>query len=69
MKPAPFAFPLLCICSLLLPQAASSQDFSSIGSDLGELENLIHDTLENSRELTQGTPGFSLGGKGSMLEI
>jgi septal ring factor EnvC (AmiA/AmiB activator) len=40
---------LLLACSLLLPQAASSQDFSSIGGDLLELENLIHDTLENSR--------------------
>jgi hypothetical protein len=39
---------LLSACSLLLPQAASSQDFSSIGGDLLELENLIRDTLENS---------------------
>jgi hypothetical protein len=45
---------LFSACSLLLPQAASSQDFSSIGSDLSELENLIHDTLENSRaQVTQ----------------
>jgi septal ring factor EnvC (AmiA/AmiB activator) len=34
--------------SLLLPQAAWSQDFSSLDSDLQELENLIHDTLRNS---------------------
>jgi DNA repair ATPase RecN len=32
----------------LLPQAAFSQDFSSIDRDLAELENLIHDTLVNS---------------------
>jgi hypothetical protein len=41
MKPVPFAFPLLCICSLLLPQALSSQDFSSIGGDLLETFTLI----------------------------
>jgi septal ring factor EnvC (AmiA/AmiB activator) len=34
--------------SLLLPRAASSQDFSSIDRDLSQLENLIQDTLENS---------------------
>ncbi|MDR1319588.1 MAG: hypothetical protein LBJ90_08175 [Treponema sp.] len=36
--------------SLLLPRAASSQDFSSLDRDLSELENLIHDTLRNSGE-------------------
>jgi flagellar biosynthesis chaperone FliJ len=35
---------------LLLPRAASSQDFSSLDRDLSELENLIHDTLRNSGE-------------------
>jgi DNA repair ATPase RecN len=34
--------------SLLLPQAAFSQDFSSIDKDLSALESLIQDTLENS---------------------
>jgi peptidoglycan hydrolase CwlO-like protein len=33
---------------LLLPQAAWSQDFSSIGGDLSALENLIRDTLKSS---------------------
>jgi septal ring factor EnvC (AmiA/AmiB activator) len=43
-----FTIALFCIFSLLLPQAAWSQDFSSIGGDLAKLENLIRDTLENS---------------------
>jgi chromosome segregation ATPase len=43
-----FAFPLLCILSSLLPQAAWSQDFTSINRDLAELESLIQDTLANS---------------------
>jgi septal ring factor EnvC (AmiA/AmiB activator) len=52
MKPSSvlFAVPLFCIFSSLSPQAASSQDFSSIGADLSALESLIHDTLENSAE-------------------
>jgi septal ring factor EnvC (AmiA/AmiB activator) len=39
---------LFCTLSLLLPQAAFSQDFSSIDRDLSALESLIQDTLENS---------------------
>jgi flagellar biosynthesis chaperone FliJ len=35
---------------LLLPRAASSQDFSSLDKDLSALESLIQDTLENSGE-------------------
>jgi hypothetical protein len=35
---------------LLLPQAAFSQDFSSIGRDLLALELLIQDTIKNSEE-------------------
>jgi chromosome segregation ATPase len=51
MKPlSVFAFPLLCICLSLLPQAAYSQDFSSVDRDLTELENLIQDTIRNSEE-------------------
>ena len=36
-------------CSLL-PQAAYSQDFSSIDKDLQQLEDLINDTLRNTEE-------------------
>jgi chromosome segregation ATPase len=35
---------------LLLPRAASAQDFSSLDNDLSALENLIQDTLKNSEE-------------------
>ena len=42
------AFVLFCIWFLLLPRAASSQDFSSLHGDLTELETLIHDTIRNS---------------------
>jgi DNA repair ATPase RecN len=48
MKSALFAFFLWCILSPLFPQAALSQEFSSIDGDLAELENLIQDTLANS---------------------
>ena len=44
------AFVLLFAWFLLSPQAASSQDFSSLNGDLTELENLIQDTLQNSEE-------------------
>jgi septal ring factor EnvC (AmiA/AmiB activator) len=52
MRLSPFftAAALFCTCSLLLPPAAWSQDFSSIAGDLTELENLIRDTLQNSEE-------------------
>ena len=42
----------LCFCfsSLLFSQAASSQDFSSIDTDLELLESLISDTLWNMEE-------------------
>jgi septal ring factor EnvC (AmiA/AmiB activator) len=44
-----FAFTALCfLLFLLLPQAAPSQDFSSIDSDLQQLQNLINDTLRNT---------------------
>jgi hypothetical protein len=39
---------LLCIFLPLLPQAAFSQDFSSLDRDLSELEGLIQDTLASS---------------------
>jgi DNA repair ATPase RecN len=48
MKSALSAFLLWCILSSLFPQAALSQDFSSVDRDLAELENLIQDTLANS---------------------
>ena len=44
------AFVLCCTWLLLLPRAASSQDFSSLDKNLLELENLIQDTLWNSEE-------------------
>jgi septal ring factor EnvC (AmiA/AmiB activator) len=52
MKLPPFfsAAVLFCTLSLLLPRAASSQDFSSLNEDLFALENLIQDTLRNSGE-------------------
>jgi septal ring factor EnvC (AmiA/AmiB activator) len=52
MRSSPYftAAVLFCICFLLLPQAVSPQDFSSISGDLTELESLIQDTLENSEE-------------------
>jgi chromosome segregation ATPase len=46
-KPFP-AFVILFACFLLSPQAAFSQDFSSLDRDLSELETLIQDTLANS---------------------
>jgi hypothetical protein len=45
-----FAASLFFILSSLLPPALWPQDFSSIERDLSALENLIHDTLENSAE-------------------
>jgi hypothetical protein len=39
---------LCCTLFLLLPRAASCQDFSSLNEDLLTLEHLIQDTLENS---------------------
>jgi septal ring factor EnvC (AmiA/AmiB activator) len=41
---------LYCIFLLLLPQDVFSQEFSSIGSDLDQLENLINDTVMNIQE-------------------
>ena len=38
------------ICFLLLPQAAFAQDFSSLDSDLQQLEDLINDTINNTNE-------------------
>jgi hypothetical protein len=50
MKLSPFfSAALFCFTlSLLLPRAASAQDFSSLNEDLSALERLIQDTLENS---------------------
>jgi septal ring factor EnvC (AmiA/AmiB activator) len=52
MKVSPLfsAVLLFCTLSLLLPRVAFSQDFSSIGRDLTELESLIQDTITNSEE-------------------
>jgi hypothetical protein len=52
MKLSPLfsAIALCCTCSLLLPWAVSSQDFSSLDGDLSALETLIQDTLRNSAE-------------------
>jgi hypothetical protein len=52
MKSSPpfSAFVLFFTFSLLLPRAASSQDFSSLDRDLSALENLIQDTIKNSGE-------------------
>jgi len=43
-------FALLFFLYLALSQAVYSQDFSSIDLDLAELENLINDTIANTRE-------------------
>jgi septal ring factor EnvC (AmiA/AmiB activator) len=43
-------FALFFLLFLALSQAAYSQDFSSIDLDLAELENLINDTIANTRE-------------------
>jgi len=43
-------FALCFFSSLLFSQAVWSQDFSSIGSDLSALENLIADTIANTEE-------------------
>jgi septal ring factor EnvC (AmiA/AmiB activator) len=50
MKSLPFCYAAVFFftLSLLLPRAASSQDFSSLDRDLSALESLIQDTLENS---------------------
>jgi len=48
-KTIPF-FAFCCFFSLLLPPAALPQDFSSIDSDLQQLENLIINTLSNTEE-------------------
>jgi chromosome segregation ATPase len=50
MKPPLRAAALFFILPLFSPQAALSQDFSSIGGDLSALESLIQDTLESSAE-------------------
>ena len=44
-----FAFALFCIFSSLFSQAAFSQGFSSIDTDLQALENLINDTITNTQ--------------------
>ena len=44
------AFALLFLLFLALSQAVYSQDFSSIDLDLAQLENLINDTIANTRE-------------------
>jgi septal ring factor EnvC (AmiA/AmiB activator) len=44
------AFVLLFLLFLLLSQAVYSQDFSSIDLDLAQLEDLINDTIANTRE-------------------
>ena len=43
-------FAALFFFSSLSPQAVYSQDFSSIDSDLQQLENLINDTLRDMEE-------------------
>ena len=44
------SFAFFCAFYLVLPPAASPQDFSSIDSDLQQLENLIINTLSNTEE-------------------
>jgi septal ring factor EnvC (AmiA/AmiB activator) len=44
------AFALFLLLLQLLPQAVYSQDFSSIDMDLAQLEDLINDTIANTRE-------------------
>jgi hypothetical protein len=47
----PFAAAVLCFfCSPLFSQGLSAEDFSSLDSDLQQLENLINDTLLNTEE-------------------
>ena len=47
----PFAVAVLCFfCSSLFSQALSAEDFSSIDSDLQQLETLMNDTLSNTAE-------------------
>ena len=41
---------LLCVCFLLFLQASYTQEFSSISSDLDQLESLIAATLLNTEE-------------------
>ena len=43
-------FAALLFCCLFSPQAAYPQDFSSIDSDLQQLEDFIADTLRNTEE-------------------
>jgi septal ring factor EnvC (AmiA/AmiB activator) len=45
-----FAAALFFTWLLLLPQAVSAQDFSSLDKDLTALERLIQDTIKNSGE-------------------
>ena len=40
----------VCVCCLLFSQVLYSQEFSSIGSDLDQLESLIVSTLLNTQE-------------------
>ena len=50
-NPRPFARSVLrCVCFLLFSQALYTQEFSSIGSDLDQLESLIAATLLNTEE-------------------
>jgi hypothetical protein len=50
LQRALFAFALFCICFLLFSPVVYAQDFSSIDSDLEQLENLIANTLLNTEE-------------------
>ena len=43
-------FGIFCLCFFLLSQGAWSQDFSSIDTDLQQLETLIINTLSNTEE-------------------
>jgi septal ring factor EnvC (AmiA/AmiB activator) len=44
------AIVLCCTFFSLSPPALSAQDFTSVNRDLEQLENLINDTLSNTRE-------------------
>ena len=60
-----------CAFSLLSSPAASSQDFSSIDSDLLQLENLISNTLSNTEKQQKSLEDLrrNLDESGNLIEI
>ena len=61
---------LFCFCCLFLPPASYSQDFSAVGRDLDQLEDLIAATLLNTEEQRKLSENLqkNLNESGSLIE-